>query len=154
MSSPLALRVGATGSASLSLVGDRRLAHFAHPKESMSDAPALTVLPNSSLRGGLSFDNVGVVEIVAPDQHCAALLQDFVAPLFPAEIVTGSSSGSCWIVRFEPPLLGGEWVVELLSLVERWLESAPVPCARVRHRNREYLLRAPIGVLSGAHGAI
>jgi hypothetical protein len=60
--------------------------------------------------------------------------------LFPAEIV----SGSAWIVRLLPRT-GGAWVLELLSLVERWLESAPLPCATVRCGGRSYLIRASNG---------
>jgi len=76
------------------------------------------------------------IEIVAPDRDSATLLLDYAAPLFPAEIV----SGSTWIVRLLPRT-GGAWVLELLSLVERWLESAALPRATVRCGGRTYLIR-------------
>jgi hypothetical protein len=79
------------------------------------------------------------IEIVAPDQHCSALLLKEAAPLFPAVVVYESS----WIVRLEPPT-GREWAFELLSLVERWLESCRLPCAKVLYDGRAYLIRASI----------
>ncbi len=33
------------------------------------------------------------------------------------------------------------WVLELLSLVERWLEAARLPCAKVLYGDRSYLIR-------------
>jgi hypothetical protein len=86
----------------------------------------------------LSFEAVEAVEIVAPDLYSAALLVGYAAPSFLGEIVPGSA----WIVRFEPSTPGGEWVVELLSLVERWLKSVPLPCAKVLNDDRRYLIRA------------
>jgi hypothetical protein len=76
------------------------------------------------------------VEIVVNDQYCTKILLDCAAPLFPAEIVSGSS----WVVRLRPPA-GGRWVPELLSLVERWLEAARLPCAKVLYDRRSYLIR-------------
>ena len=76
------------------------------------------------------------VEIVAHDPHCTKLLLEYAAPLFPAEVVAGSA----WIVRLQTPA-GGRWVLEFLSLVERWLEAARLPCARVVHGGRTYLIR-------------
>jgi hypothetical protein len=123
----------------------------------MSEASAMTVLERGGNRlpahgrarpsrsSCLDFDGVGVVEIVAPDGYCAALLLEHVAPLCPGEIVFGPG----WIVRFQPPTTGGDWVPELLSSVERWLASVPLPCAKVIHGDRDYLLRAsnrPAGV--------
>jgi hypothetical protein len=77
------------------------------------------------------------IEIVAPDSHCIALLLSAAEPHFPAEVVYESS----WIVRLEPPA-GGEWVLELLSLVEGWLEACRLPCAKVFYEGRGYLIRA------------
>ena len=77
------------------------------------------------------------IDIVAPDRHCTALLLKEAGPLFPAEVVFESS----WIVRLEPPT-GREWVLELLSLVERWLEECRLPCAKVLYGGRSYLIRA------------
>ena len=77
------------------------------------------------------------IEIVAPDQYCTALLLEHAAPLFPAEVI----SSSAWIVRLEPPA-ERDWALELLSLIERWLESCRLPCAKVLYRGRSYLIRA------------
>jgi hypothetical protein len=77
------------------------------------------------------------IEIVAPDSHCTTLLLTAAAPLFPAEVVYESS----WIVRLEPPT-GGEWVGELLALVDRWLEACRLPCAKIFYDGRGYLIRA------------
>jgi hypothetical protein len=77
------------------------------------------------------------IDIVAPDQHCTALLVKEAAPLFPAAVVYESS----WIVRLEPPT-GREWALELLSIVERWLEVCRLPCAKVLYDGRAYLIRA------------
>jgi hypothetical protein len=92
---------------------------------------------------GLGFDGVEAVEIVAPDVYSAALLVGYAAPSFLSEIVPGSA----WIVRFEPSTPGGDWVVELLSLVELWLKSVPLPCAKAVHHERRNLIRA------STHGA-
>lgn len=68
--------------------------------------------------------------------------------MFPAEIVPGSA----WIVRLQPPP-GGEWVLEVLSLVERWLDSIPLPCTKVFYGDRSYLIRASTGVARFAGAA-
>jgi hypothetical protein len=77
------------------------------------------------------------IEIVSPDRECTALLLEYAAPLFPAKIVADSA----WIVRLQPPP-GAGWVLDLLSLVEHWLESARLPCAKVLYGGRSYLIRA------------
>jgi hypothetical protein len=77
------------------------------------------------------------VEVVAPDPECASLLLEYASPLFPAELVSGPEL----LVRLQPPI-GTGWVIELLSLVERWLESAPLPCAKVLYGGRSYLVRS------------
>ena len=117
----------------------------------MSAPPVLTVLKGGRRRpsapgrtrpippGSWNFDNVDAIEIVAPDQYCATLLLDYAAPHFPAEIVPGPG----WTVRFQPPATGRDWVIELLTLIETWLRSAPLPCAKVIHGDRHYLVRAP-----------
>jgi len=123
----------------------------------MSNPPAVTVLtrkpgrsrahhrlhlapPMPALRTTLTFDGVEAVEIVAPDRYCAELLVDFAGSVFPAKLVSGPS----WIVRFQPPPSGGEWVSDLLALVERWLAAAPIPCAKMRRGGRSYLIRGPL----------
>lgn len=115
----------------------------------MNPAPALTVLkrigkrpvPAPRVRAGSTTawatEPAGSVEITAPDPYCASLLLSFAAPHFPATIVGGTEC----TVRLQPPA-GGTWVLELLSLVERWLESAPLPCAKLTWDGRSYLVRA------------
>lgn len=78
------------------------------------------------------------IEIVAHDRYCRDLLLEYAAPLFPAEIVSGPD----WTVRLKPPP-GARWVLELLALVERWLESARLPCAKVLYGGRSYMIRTP-----------
>jgi hypothetical protein len=75
------------------------------------------------------------VEIVAPDEHCATLLLDYVKPLFPAELVDGPG----WIVRLQPPV-GPAWVTDLLSVVERWLATVPLPCTKLSYGGRDYVI--------------
>ena len=122
----------------------------------MSDPPAVTVLtrkpgrrsyhgpdpapPTPAAPATLAFDGVEAVEIVAPDRLCATLLLDYAAPMFPAELVPGPP----WLVLFQPPPNGGEWVIDLLTVVERWLASAPIPCAKMRRGGRSYLIRGPL----------
>ena len=57
-------------------------------------------------------------------------------------------SGPNWVVRFQPPATGRDWVAELLAVIETWLQSAPLPCAKVRHGDHDYLVRA---ANNGAH---
>jgi hypothetical protein len=122
----------------------------------MAEVPAVTVLKHvwehapaagtgrPSPSSAWNFESVEAVEIIAPDRYCATLLVDCAAPSWPAEIIPGSA----WIVRFQPPPAGGAWVVELFSLIERWLESVPLPCAKVLHDGRNYLFRASTGLTS------
>jgi len=77
------------------------------------------------------------IEIVAPDEERAALLLEYASPLFPTELVAGPTL----TVRMQPPSTEPGWVIELLSLVERWLESARLPCADVLYGGRSYLIR-------------
>jgi hypothetical protein len=81
------------------------------------------------------------VEILAPDGYCADLLLEYATPLFPAEIIHGSG----WMVRLQPPP-GGAWVLEVLSVVERWLESIPLPCTKVLYGDSSYLIRASTNI--------
>lgn len=106
----------------------------------MSSAPSLTFLKRRKKREPAAWSAQGLrppIEIVAPDQLSTALLLEFAAPTFPAEVV----SGTAWIVRLQPPANGGGWVLELLSLVQRWLESAELPCANVLYGGRSYMIR-------------
>ncbi|HKI93248.1 MAG TPA: hypothetical protein VJ986_13180 [Gaiellaceae bacterium] len=79
------------------------------------------------------------VDVVVPDTERAALLLEYASPLFPAEVVSGSSL----TVRLQPPA-GAGWVIELLSLVDRWLESTRLPSTTVLYGGRSYLVRAPL----------
>ena len=105
----------------------------------MSSAPSTTFLKRRRKPPPAAWSAKGVrpIEIVAPDQLSMALLLEYAAPTFPAEVV----SGTAWIVRLQPPATGGGWVLELLSLVERWLESARLPCANVLYGGRSYMIR-------------
>ena len=124
----------------------------------MSDPPAVTVLtldrgrsrahhrrqlapPRTKARSRtLAFDGVESIEIVAPDRYCALLLLDHAAHTFPAELAPGPG----WIVRFHSPADREDWVVDLLALVELWLASAPIPCAKMRRGDHSYLIRGPL----------
>ena len=106
----------------------------------MSSAPSLTFLKRRRKRPPAAWsaqEGARPIEIVAPDQLSTALLLEYAAPIFPAEVL----SGTAWIVRLQPPASGGAWVLDLLSLVERWLESAELPCANVLYGGRSYLIR-------------
>jgi hypothetical protein len=121
--------------------------------EDMTEAPALPLLKRGrkrasarrrarpSLPTAWNPETIQPVDVVANDPYCTSLLLEYAAPLFPAEIV----SGSAWVVRLQPPTAGG-WVLELLSLVERWLESARLPCAKVLYGGRSYLIRSSLEI--------
>ena len=105
----------------------------------MSEASVLPPQPSSGQAVPWDFDGVAAVEIVTPDEYCASLLVAQAVPLFPAEILSGPG----WIVRFEAPSSGGKWIVDLLALVECWLSSVPLPCAKASRDGRSYLIRDP-----------
>jgi hypothetical protein len=112
----------------------------------MTEAPASPLLERAKRRPPPGATQP--IEIVAPDRYCTDLLLEYAAPLYPAEVV----SGPAWIVRVQPPA-GGAWVLEFLALVERWLESAPLPCATVHCGGRSYLIRASTEVAEFAAAA-
>ena len=89
-----------------------------------------------SLPAAWSSRGVHEVEIVVNDMDSTRILLEYAAPLFSAEVV----SGSAWTVRLQRPGEGG-WIQELQSLIERWLESARLPCAKVLCGGRSYLVR-------------
>lgn len=89
------------------------------------------------------------VEIFAPDRHSTNLLLEYAAPLFPGEI----APGFVWIVRLQPPATGEGWVVQLLSILRRWLEAAHLPWANVVYDGRSYLFRASSDVAQFARAA-
>jgi hypothetical protein len=103
----------------------------------MSVAPALPFLRRSRTHRPVARSAPAKpIEIFAPDRTSTDLLLQYAAPLFPAEI----APGCVWIVRVQPPS-GGAWVLELVSLVQRWLESARLPWTNVRYDGRSYLIR-------------
>jgi hypothetical protein len=89
------------------------------------------------------------IEIIAPDRYCTTVLLEHASSLFPAEVVYGVGAldggdlvdRAAWIVRLEPPA-ERDWALELLSLIERWLEACRLPCAKVLYGGRSYLIRA------------
>ena len=94
-------------------------------------------VPRPSPSTAWSTESVRPVEIVAPDRKSMALLLKEADPFFPAQLVSTDPS---WVVRLHPPA-GGAWVLDLLALVERWLESCRLPCAKVLYGGRSYLIR-------------
>ncbi len=76
------------------------------------------------------------MDVFARDRGSADLLLAFATPSFPAEI----AAGPVWIVRLQVPP-GGAAMLELLSLVQRWLEAARLPWATVRYDGRNHLIR-------------
>jgi len=128
----------------------------------MSEAPLLPFvklgIPRQPVAARASRSNVSVawsaernepVEVVTPDHYCADLLLEFAAPIVRAELVPGAAL----IVRLRPPLaaMGGWWVLEVLSLLDRWLASVPLPCAKVLCGGHSYLIRSRFE--AAAHGA-
>jgi hypothetical protein len=125
------------------LVGD----HASTTGDDMIEAPAPPLIdqrkrrsvPNGARVGPptvSSSESVQPVEIVVHDQDSTRILLEYAAPVFPAEVV----SGSAWTVRLQPPT-EGSWIPELLLLILRWLESAHLPCAKVVYGGRSYLVR-------------
>ena len=92
---------------------------------------ARTSLPTAWVSGG---DDP--VDIVVHDRDSARILLEYAVPLFAAEVVPGPD----WAIRLQPSA-GEGWIVGLLALIERWLESARLPCAKVLCRGRTYLIR-------------
>jgi hypothetical protein len=85
-------------------------------------------------RTAWSSEGVHRVGIVAPDPDSVALLLEYASPLFSAKLITGPEL----IVRLQPPSTEPGWVIELLALVERWLESVPLPSASLTYGGRSY----------------
>jgi hypothetical protein len=92
---------------------------------------ARTSLPTAWVSG-----DVYPVDIVVHDRDSARILLEYAAPLFAAEVVPGP----VWAIRLQPPA-GEGWIVGLLALIESWLESARLPCAKVLCGGRSYLIR-------------
>ncbi len=92
----------------------------------------------SSPRPAWTSEGLHRIEIVAPDAERAALLLEYASPLFPTELVEGPELA----VHLQPPSTDSGWVIELLALVERWLESARLPDTDVLYGGRSYLIRS------------
>jgi hypothetical protein len=125
------------------MVGD----HASTTGGDMTEAPAPPLLEHRKHRSVPRVARIGPptawnsesmqpVEIVVHDPDSTRILLEYAAPLFPAEVV----SGSAWTVRLQPSTKGA-WIPELLSLILRWLESARLPCAKVLYGGRSYLIR-------------
>ena len=80
------------------------------------------------------------VEIVAPDRFCARVFLELMGPLFPVELV---GTGTSWVIRLRLPR-GSSWEGRLLLLVQRWLETCPLPCATIAYRGRSYVFRSAL----------
>lgn len=106
-------------------------------KRTLRRLPAARPAP-ADRRTAWTSEGLHRIDIVTPDPECAALLLEYASPLFPAELAPGGAS----VVRLQPPKAGARWVIELLALVERWLESVPLPCANVIYGGRSYLIRS------------
>jgi len=78
------------------------------------------------------------VEIVAPDRFCARVFLELMGSAFPFELV---GTGASWVISLQPPQ-GSSWEGRLLSLVQRWLETCPLPCATIGYRGRRYVFRS------------
>jgi hypothetical protein len=94
------------------------------------------------MNAALAPSSLQRVEIIAPDPDSAALLLHYASPAFPAVLVTGDPL----LVRLEPRQGETRWVLEFLALIERWLEAAPLPCAKVLYGGRSYLIRSSMDV--------
>jgi hypothetical protein len=112
-------------------------------KPGMDRLPPAVFAPRSNSLLAGSPERNQPVEIVTPGRYCADRLLESAAPMVPAELVPGNAG---WIVRLQPPPAGsgGWWMLEVLSLLDRWLESVPLPCAKVRYGGHSYLIRSSI----------
>jgi hypothetical protein len=93
--------------------------------------------PAGAARGGWEA-RPATVEIVAPDGFCARVFLELMGSLFSFELV---GTGTSWVIRLQPPH-GSEWEGRLLLLVQRWLESCPLPCATIGYGGRRYVFRS------------
>jgi len=88
------------------------------------------------------------VEIVAPDRFCARVFLELMGSSFPFELV---GTGTAWVIRLHPPP-ASMWEARLLLLVQRWLETCPLPCATIEYGGHRYLFRSALthaGLASG-----
>ncbi len=105
----------------------------------MIAAPPSPLRRNGRTRGHAPLGaSAKPLDIFAPNRHSTDLLLEYVAPLFAAEI----APGFVWIVRLHPPATEEGWVVQLLSILRRWLEAAGLPWANLVYDGRSCLFRA------------
>jgi hypothetical protein len=95
--------------------------------------------PSGATRGAWEAEQ-GTVEIVAPDRFCAGVFLDLMGSLFPFELV---GTGASWVIRLQPPH-ESSWEGRLLLLVQRWLETCPLPCATIGYGGRRYVFRSAL----------
>jgi hypothetical protein len=95
--------------------------------------------PAAATRGAWEGEPA-TVEIVAPDRFCAHLFLDLMGSRFPFELV---GTGTSWVIRLQPPH-GSAWEGRLLVLVQRWLETCPLPCATIAYGSRRYVFRSAL----------
>ena len=76
------------------------------------------------------------MDVFARDRRSADLLLALANPSLTAAI----APGPVWIVRLQAPPEGAA-MLEILSLVQRWLEAARLPWATVRYDGRNHLIR-------------
>jgi hypothetical protein len=117
----------------------------------MRELAALEGVVEFALRGAAPFEATpatraapegkpATVEIVAPDRFCAHLFLELMGSLFAFELV---ATGTSWVIRLQPPH-GSAWEGRLLLLVQRWLETCPLPCATIRCGSRTYVFRSAL----------
>jgi hypothetical protein len=82
----------------------------------------------------------GILEVVAPDRYCTHVFLELLSSLYPFELV---GTGPSWVIRLQLPH-GSAWEGDLLSLVERWLETCPLPCATIGYGGRRYVFRSAL----------
>jgi hypothetical protein len=87
-------------------------------------------------RSSAHGERAEAIDVFVRTRQFADLLLEYAAPPFSAEL----APGLVWIVRVQPPAQAG-WAIELLSLVQRWLESARLPWATVLYGGRTCLVR-------------
>jgi hypothetical protein len=111
-------------------------------KPAMKRPPPAAGTPRSDSAPAWSPERNEPVEVVSPDRYCAELLLEYATPTVAAELVPCAG----WIVRLQAPPTGkgGWWMLEVLSLLDHWLKSVPLPCARVLYDGHSYLIRSSI----------
>jgi len=116
----------------------------------MRELPALEGVVELALPSSAPFRPAGptrtvwegepaTVEVVAPDRFCAHVFLNLMGSLFPFELV---GTGTSWVIRLQPH--GSAWEGRLLLLVQRWLETCPLPCATIGYGGRRYIFRSAL----------